>query len=76
MYDDGFQFCEPPSSDEDNAISDEDNETADDQDTADEFDDDKTSQLEARAMEVDDEMGIASATIITVCDNCSSFFLN
>ena len=76
MYDDGFQFCKPPSSDKDNAISDEDNETADDQDTEDELDDDKTSQLEARAMEEDDEMEIVSATNITVCENCSLFVLN
>ena len=76
MYDDGFQFCEPPSSDKDNAINDEDNKTVDDQDTTDEYDDEKTSQLEARAMEVDDEVEIVSATIITVCDNHSLFFLN
>ena len=76
MYDDGFQFCKPPSSDKDNAISDEDNETADDQDTEDELDDDKTSQLEARAMEEDNEMEIVSATNITVCENCSLFVLN
>ena len=76
MYDDGFQFCKLPSSDEDNAISDEDNETADDQDTEEELDDDKTSQLEARAMEEDDEMEIVSATNITVCENCSLFNLN
>ena len=76
MYDDGFHFCEAPSSDEDNASSDEDNETADDLDTADEFEDDKTSQLEARAMEEDDEMEIVSPAEIIVCDNCNLFFLN
>ena len=76
MYDDGFHFCEPPSSDEDNASSDKDNETADDLDTADKFEDDKTSQLEARAMEEDDEMEIVSAAEIIVCYNCNLFFLN
>jgi len=76
MYDNGFQFCEPPCSNKDNTLGKEDNETADNQDTADEFNDDKTSQLEARAMEEDDEMEIVSATYITVCDKCSSFFLN
>ena len=76
MHDNGFQFYEPPSSDEDNAISDEDNETPDDQDTEEELDDDKTSQLEAKAMEEDDEMEIVSGTNITVCENCSLFVLN
>ena len=76
MYDNGFHFCEPPSSDEDNVSSDEDNETADDLDTADEFEDDKTSPLEARAMEEDDEMEIVSADEIIVCYNCNLFFLN
>ena len=75
MYDDGFHFCKPPSSNEDNASSDEDNETADDLDTADEFEDDKTSQLEARAME-EDQMEIVSVAEIIVCYNCNLLFLN
>ena len=76
MYDDGLHFCKSPESDEDNALSNKDNETADDLDNADEFEDDRTLQLEARAMEEDDELEIASAAEIIVCDNYSLYFLN